>query len=74
MKSYFAESSKNQENIRTMKDYIESPEEIVTALKDEGKGVADIKNVQMPERYKDWWLADYFQTNLKFVFNEIMTN
>ncbi|OFY66289.1 MAG: hypothetical protein A2Y71_15355 [Bacteroidetes bacterium RBG_13_42_15] len=58
-----------KEIISTMKNYIESIESIVAELKNEGKGLEDIKKVQMPERYKDWWLTNYFYSNLRFVFN-----
>lgn len=43
-------------------------------MKDEGNSIDDLKKVQMPERYKDWWLANYFHSNLEFMFYEIKVN
>lgn len=60
-----------KEIINTMKEYIESIEEIVTEMKNEGKSLEDIEKIQMPERYKDWLLDNYFRSNLEFMFNKI---
>jgi cyclase len=63
-----------KETIGNMKNYIESIESIVKEMKDERKGSEDLVKVQIPERYKDWWLGDYFLSNLKFLFNTNVTN
>ena len=63
-----------KEIISTMKGYIESLEGIVISMKNEGENSDDIEKVQIPERFKDWWLTNYFYSNLEFMFNEIKTN
>ena len=40
-------------------------------MKNGGKNFEDIISDQIPDNYKDWWLANYFQSSLKFMFNEI---
>jgi glyoxylase-like metal-dependent hydrolase (beta-lactamase superfamily II) len=60
-----------KEIIDTMKDYIESIEGIVTEMKNEGKSLEDIEKVQIPERYEEWWLSNYFYSNLEFMFDKI---
>lgn len=39
----------------------------------EGKGMDDLKNVRIPERYKDWWLANYFHPNLERLFQDALS-
>jgi cobalamin biosynthesis Mg chelatase CobN len=63
-----------KETIGIMLNYIESIENIVKEMKNEKKSFEDLVKVQIPERYKDWWLGDYFLSNLKFLFNANLTN
>jgi cyclase len=63
---------RGREIIRATKEYIESLERIVEQMMSEGKGLDDLKNVRIPERYKDWWLANYFPSNLERLFQDAL--
>jgi glyoxylase-like metal-dependent hydrolase (beta-lactamase superfamily II) len=60
-----------KEIIRSIWEYIEDIEEIAKEMKDKGNSIEEIKNVQIPEKYKDWWLENYFHSNLEFMFDKI---
>jgi len=60
-----------KEIIRLIREYIEDMEEIAKEMKDKGNSIEEIKNVQIPEKYKDWWLGNYFQSNLRYMFDKI---
>jgi glyoxylase-like metal-dependent hydrolase (beta-lactamase superfamily II) len=60
-----------KEIIRSIREYIEDIEEIAKEMKDKGNSIEAIKNIQVPEKYKDWWLENYFHSNLEFMFDKI---
>lgn len=57
-----------KELIHEMKGYIEDIEHLASQMKKEGKSSDDIKMIQIPEKYRDWWLGGYFYSNLLFMF------
>ena len=59
----------NKHMIVAMREYIESLQGIVLKTKREGAGKSEISNVPIPERFQDWWLEDFFQDNLDFLYD-----
>ena len=60
-----------KEIIKATREYIESLEVIAKSMKDEGKSIEDIGKIQIPGKYKDWWLENYFHPNLEYIFKEL---
>jgi glyoxylase-like metal-dependent hydrolase (beta-lactamase superfamily II) len=58
-----------KEMIKSTREYIEGMEGIAEEMKFKGNSIDDIKKVQMPGIYKDWWLENFFYANLEFMFN-----
>jgi hypothetical protein len=59
------------EIIISTRDYIEDIERIAKEMKDAGNSIEDIKNVPMPEKYKEWIFGDFFYSNLRYIFNHL---
>lgn len=59
------------EAIVSTREYIEDIEKIAREMKDAGRTIEDISEIPMPEKYKDWIVGDYFQSNLKYMFNHL---
>lgn len=59
------------EIIISTRDYVEDIERIAREMKDAGNSIEDIKNVPMPEKYKDWIVGNYFYSNLRYLFNHL---
>jgi glyoxylase-like metal-dependent hydrolase (beta-lactamase superfamily II) len=62
-----------KEIIRATREYIESLERMVERMVKDGKGIDDLRNVRIPDRYKGWWLANYFHPNLERLYNDPLT-
>jgi len=60
-----------KEAIAAMTEYVESIESIAAQLKREGSGKEAIDNIQIPEKYKEWWLDEFFRQNVAFVYNRL---
>ena len=58
-----------RQSITAMREYIESIETIAQKLKKEGSGKEEITKIQVPERYKNWWLDDFFEDNVEFLYD-----
>ena len=58
------------ESIAEMKSYIDSIEVIARQLKHDGRRRQDIKTVPIPEKFKDWWMEDFFQGNVEFAYDK----
>jgi len=60
------------EIIRATQEYIESLEKTVERMMNERKGMDDLMSVRIPERYEDWWLANYFHSNFDRLFQDAL--
>ncbi len=60
-----------RESIKAMRDYVDDMEAIVKKLKREGRGKEDLKNIRIPETYRDWWMEEFFPGNLEYLYDSI---
>jgi cyclase len=59
----------NKPSIAAMRVYIESLQAMVLKMIEEGTGKAELPNVQIPERFQSWWLEDFFQDSMEFLYD-----
>lgn len=57
-----------KEMIADLLDYMEDLESLVLGLQGEKIPAAQIEEIAVPEPYRDWWLDNFFTTNLRFIY------
>lgn len=58
-----------RESIKEMREYVETIEALIGKLKKEGAGKEAVKNVRIPEAFKNWGLSEFFRDNAEFVYD-----